>query len=99
MVGTESQINHPRPLLIKEESKASQTQVRLAAGTCVVSKRSKLVFNACIERSIWVCFEFVFTCLSLFSITYWLRSYCFMFFQFPDFPRDGTVPPSLAARI
>jgi hypothetical protein len=47
-------------------------------------------FNLCISRSnlasFWVRFELVFQPLLVFSITYWLRSYYFVFFPEPYLP-------------
>ena len=91
-------VNHPQPLLIREGSRASQTQVCLAAGTYAVSKRSKLGFSARIESSIWVRFEFVFKMPCLFSITYWLRSYHFLFSRTSVCPSAGTIVLFLAVR-
>jgi hypothetical protein len=73
------------------------------AGTCAVSKSSIVGFKARIERSSSVRFGLFlasFTvCLSLFSMTYWLRSYHFLFTFSSLFPRaPGPFPPSLAPR-
>ena len=82
-------VNHPQPLLIKEGSRASQTQVYLAAGTCAVSKRSKLGFNARVERSIWVRFSFVFN-VPFFVFNDILASVVSFFVFFG--PRSSRVP-------
>jgi len=56
--------------------------LRIAAGTCAAPKSSNCAVKAYIERSICDRFRFLFSFvpeyLSLFSITYWLRSYYFL---------------------